>query len=191
MSGRAGGRSDRRTLRVLLDPSQYHIDAKRHLDEGAEDIYSSFNLVVRRKAKENNFKAVRPWRRARHAAYARHDPRLTGRAARPAPSALAAATWAASGAGNHSRPDAVQCCRAGMAARHFPGLRRPRCAHRGRPVRGRATWHRWLLIGRPRGPRQLLSRRTGARGQGPRIIRGCRSRSPRSTFWTRSSPRST
>ena len=50
--------TDRRTLRVLLDPSQYYVDTKRHVEEGGDDVYSSFNLVVRRKAKENNFKAV-------------------------------------------------------------------------------------------------------------------------------------
>jgi hypothetical protein len=44
---------------VLLDPSQYHRDMQRHTAEGGEETYSTFTLVVRRKAKENNFKAVR------------------------------------------------------------------------------------------------------------------------------------
>ncbi len=43
----------RRTFRVRLDPAQYHEDMRR----GA-DVHETTNLVVRRKAKENNFKAV-------------------------------------------------------------------------------------------------------------------------------------
>ncbi|OWR49548.1 Intron-binding protein aquarius [Danaus plexippus plexippus] len=48
---------DSRTFRLLLDPNQYRLD----LDEaskGKEDVYETFNIVVRRKPKENNFKAV-------------------------------------------------------------------------------------------------------------------------------------
>jgi intron-binding protein aquarius len=43
-----------RTLTVALDPMQYQSD----LSTATNDIYSSFTLVMRRNAKENNFKAV-------------------------------------------------------------------------------------------------------------------------------------
>ncbi|OMJ25790.1 Intron-binding protein aquarius [Smittium culicis] len=42
------------SLRLLLDPIQYQKD----ISSGQEHIYSSFNLVLRRKSKENNFKSV-------------------------------------------------------------------------------------------------------------------------------------
>lgn len=42
---------------MQLDPNQYHADMQ-HLNAGGDDVYTSFNLIVRRKAKENNFKAV-------------------------------------------------------------------------------------------------------------------------------------
>ncbi|PVU89006.1 hypothetical protein BB561_005611 [Smittium simulii] len=42
------------SINVLFDPVQYKYD----VDNGLENIYSSFNLIVRRKAKENNFKSV-------------------------------------------------------------------------------------------------------------------------------------
>ncbi|KAH7719949.1 DEAD box protein helicases superfamily protein (Aquarius) [Aphelenchoides avenae] len=46
---------DSRTYRIKLDPNQYQID----MDNGKEaDIYFSFNLLVRRDPKANNFKAV-------------------------------------------------------------------------------------------------------------------------------------
>jgi len=50
-------KNQKRTLRVLLDTSQYQKDilATQH---GAEDIYSTFNVLIRRKPQENNFKAV-------------------------------------------------------------------------------------------------------------------------------------
>jgi len=47
---------------VQLDPNQYHLDMQQ-LNAGGDDVYTSFNLIVRRKAKENNFKAVRAWRK--------------------------------------------------------------------------------------------------------------------------------
>ncbi|XP_054156654.1 RNA helicase aquarius-like [Oppia nitens] len=56
--------SDFRTFRVWLDCNQYKEDMDRTSggsgDSGgdAEDIYDSFNILVRRKPKENNFKAV-------------------------------------------------------------------------------------------------------------------------------------
>merc|ERR1719330_614421 len=48
---------DNRVLRVLLDPAQYHADLDAVAD-GKEEVYSSLNLVMRRKPKENNFKAI-------------------------------------------------------------------------------------------------------------------------------------
>lgn len=46
-----------RTYRVWLDSNQYRIDMD-NLQEGGEDVYESFNIIIRRKPKENNFKAV-------------------------------------------------------------------------------------------------------------------------------------
>ena len=46
-----------RTFRVLLDPNQYHQDMER-ASAGGEDTYETFNIIMRRKPKENNFKAV-------------------------------------------------------------------------------------------------------------------------------------
>ncbi|KAL6757285.1 hypothetical protein V8C86DRAFT_1695364 [Haematococcus lacustris] len=48
-----------RTLTVALDTAQYQLDMN-HLGKtkGAEDPYSTFNIIMRRKPKENNFKAV-------------------------------------------------------------------------------------------------------------------------------------
>ncbi|XP_022909695.2 RNA helicase aquarius isoform X1 [Onthophagus taurus] len=48
---------DQRTYRVWLDSNQYFIDMD-HTEEGIEDIYGSFSILLRRKPKENNFKAV-------------------------------------------------------------------------------------------------------------------------------------
>mmetsp|Transcript_120870 Transcript_120870/g.386021 ORF Transcript_120870/g.386021 Transcript_120870/m.386021 type:complete len:1036 (-) Transcript_120870:49-3156(-) len=48
---------DNRILRVLLDPAQYHADLESVAD-GKKEVYSSLNLVLRRKPKENNFKAI-------------------------------------------------------------------------------------------------------------------------------------
>ena len=51
-----------RTYRVTLDPAQYTLDMQRvqaHPEEPeGEDVYTTFNLLIRRKAKENNFKGV-------------------------------------------------------------------------------------------------------------------------------------
>lgn len=47
-----------RTIRVLLDSNQYAQDIARMEEEGFEDFYGYFNLVIRRHAKQNNFKAV-------------------------------------------------------------------------------------------------------------------------------------
>ena len=45
----------KRVYRVWLDTNQYQSDMGR-LVEGAEDVYETFNVFVRRKPKENNFK---------------------------------------------------------------------------------------------------------------------------------------
>ncbi|KAI8344483.1 hypothetical protein BC941DRAFT_10831 [Chlamydoabsidia padenii] len=46
-----------RTLRIALDPNQFKTDMQKH-NHGHEDIYDTFNILVRRKPQENNFKAV-------------------------------------------------------------------------------------------------------------------------------------
>ncbi|XP_063985951.1 RNA helicase aquarius [Diachasmimorpha longicaudata] len=48
---------DARTYRVWLDSNQYRIDMD-NASHGSEDVYESFNIIMRRKPKENNFKAV-------------------------------------------------------------------------------------------------------------------------------------
>ncbi|CAK9809263.1 RNA helicase aquarius [Anthophora plagiata] len=48
---------DSRTYRVWLDCNQYRIDMD-NASHGGEDVYESFNIIMRRKPKENNFKAV-------------------------------------------------------------------------------------------------------------------------------------
>ncbi|XP_045502358.1 RNA helicase aquarius [Colias croceus] len=48
---------DSRTFRLLLDPNQYRLDLDR-ASKGHQDVYETFNIVMRRKPKENNFKAV-------------------------------------------------------------------------------------------------------------------------------------
>lgn len=48
---------DTRTFRVWLDPNQYQQDMTSTMD-GDEDVYETFNVIMRRKPKENNFKAV-------------------------------------------------------------------------------------------------------------------------------------
>ncbi|KAK6933867.1 Intron-binding protein aquarius, N-terminal [Dillenia turbinata] len=47
-----------RTLTVALDTAQYHMDVSDIAEKGAEDVYGSFNILMRRKPKENNFKAI-------------------------------------------------------------------------------------------------------------------------------------
>lgn len=48
-----------RTVVLALDTAQYQLDINQlAAHKGGEDLYSTFNLVVRRKPKENNFKAV-------------------------------------------------------------------------------------------------------------------------------------
>ena len=50
--------SNERTFRVLLDPNQYQLDMNRTLKQSQEEVHSTFNIFLRRKPKENNFKAV-------------------------------------------------------------------------------------------------------------------------------------
>ena len=48
-----------RTYRVILDSNQYKNDFDNvNKIESKEDIYNSFNVFIRRRPKENNFKAV-------------------------------------------------------------------------------------------------------------------------------------
>ena len=47
-----------RKVRVLMDAQQYQMDTARQVREGGEDVYETFNIIVRRNAKENNFKSV-------------------------------------------------------------------------------------------------------------------------------------
>ncbi|KAJ8045846.1 RNA helicase aquarius [Holothuria leucospilota] len=49
---------DARTFRVWLDPNQYQLDMNKTANESMEDVYQTFNIIMRRKPKENNFKAV-------------------------------------------------------------------------------------------------------------------------------------
>uniref|UniRef100_A0A8C1YQ74 RNA helicase aquarius n=1 Tax=Cyprinus carpio TaxID=7962 RepID=A0A8C1YQ74_CYPCA len=51
-------KGDTRTFRVWLDPNQYQQDMTNSIQNGAEDPYETFNIIMRRKPKENNFKAV-------------------------------------------------------------------------------------------------------------------------------------
>jgi len=48
---------DMRTARVLLDPAQYHMDLEA-VASGKPEVYNTLNLIMRRKPKENNFKAI-------------------------------------------------------------------------------------------------------------------------------------
>lgn len=47
-----------RTLLVALDTAQYQIDVTRQVERQGPDVYAGLNLLVRRKPKENNFKAI-------------------------------------------------------------------------------------------------------------------------------------
>lgn len=48
---------DTRTFRVILDSNQYRMDMDKAA-QGEEDVYETLNVLMRRKPKENNFKAV-------------------------------------------------------------------------------------------------------------------------------------
>lgn len=51
-------KGDLRTVTVALDTAQYHMDVNSIAEKGAEDVYGTFNILMRRKPKENNFKAI-------------------------------------------------------------------------------------------------------------------------------------
>ncbi|XP_057199883.1 RNA helicase aquarius isoform X3 [Triplophysa rosa] len=51
-------KGDTRTFRVWLDPNQYQQDMTNSIQNREEDPYENFNFIMRRKPKENNFKAV-------------------------------------------------------------------------------------------------------------------------------------
>lgn len=51
-------RGDTRTFRVWLDPNQYQQDMTNCIQNKEDDPYETFNIIMRRKPKENNFKAV-------------------------------------------------------------------------------------------------------------------------------------
>ena len=52
-------KGETRTFRVWLDCNQYKIDMDNiKSNNGGEDVYETFNILMRRKPKENNFKAV-------------------------------------------------------------------------------------------------------------------------------------
>ncbi|KAI4358024.1 hypothetical protein L6164_001935 [Bauhinia variegata] len=47
-----------RTVTVALDSAQYYMDVNNIAEKGEEDVYGTFNILMRRKPKENNFKAI-------------------------------------------------------------------------------------------------------------------------------------
>lgn len=51
-------KGSRRTLRVEMDPNQYKLDMDKFNNKQAGDIHQTFNILVRRKPQENNFKSV-------------------------------------------------------------------------------------------------------------------------------------
>ncbi|CAL4914676.1 unnamed protein product [Urochloa decumbens] len=51
-------KGEMRTVRIALDTAQYHIDVNETAEKGAENVYGTFNILMRRKPKENNFKAI-------------------------------------------------------------------------------------------------------------------------------------
>eukprot|EP00977_Amphora_coffeiformis_P008023 scaffold1803_cov92-Amphora_coffeaeformis.AAC.46 len=53
--GASAPKGTARMFRVLLDPHQFSLDAK---SKSGTDIYQTFNLVVRRQGRENNFRAI-------------------------------------------------------------------------------------------------------------------------------------
>ena len=48
---------DKVTYRVWLDCNQFRLDQEVSTN-GGEDVYDTFNILLRRRQKENNFKAV-------------------------------------------------------------------------------------------------------------------------------------
>lgn len=51
-------KGDLRTVTVALDTAQYYMDVSDIAEKDAEDVYGTFNILMRRKPKENNFKAI-------------------------------------------------------------------------------------------------------------------------------------
>lgn len=51
-------KGSRRTLRVEMDANQYKMDMDKFNSKQAGDIHTTFNVLVRRKPQENNFKSV-------------------------------------------------------------------------------------------------------------------------------------
>ncbi|KAH7528063.1 hypothetical protein FEM48_Zijuj05G0031900 [Ziziphus jujuba var. spinosa] len=47
-----------RTVTVALDTAQYQMDVSNIAERGIGDVYGTFNILMRRKPKENNFKAI-------------------------------------------------------------------------------------------------------------------------------------
>ncbi|KAF3962916.1 hypothetical protein CMV_012634 [Castanea mollissima] len=47
-----------RTITVALDTTQYHMDVSNITEKGVDDVYGTFNVLMKRKPKENNFKAI-------------------------------------------------------------------------------------------------------------------------------------
>ncbi|KAM3685939.1 hypothetical protein ACJW31_11G157600 [Castanea mollissima] len=47
-----------RTVTVAVDTAQYHMDVSNIAEKGAGNVYGTFNILMRRKPKENNFKAI-------------------------------------------------------------------------------------------------------------------------------------
>lgn len=54
MTGEKKRKGHVRSFKIDLDPAQYYNDTENDLHQ----IYESFNIVIRRRPKENNFKAV-------------------------------------------------------------------------------------------------------------------------------------
>ena len=51
-------RGQGRKIDLTLDTAQYHLDAQAMAEGTASDVYEELNVIVRRKPKENNFKAI-------------------------------------------------------------------------------------------------------------------------------------
>ncbi|KAI9248637.1 hypothetical protein BY458DRAFT_445736 [Sporodiniella umbellata] len=47
-----------RTVRVELDSNQYKLDMNNFTKKHSDDVYSTFNILIRRKTEENNFKSM-------------------------------------------------------------------------------------------------------------------------------------
>ena len=54
----AGPQGTERTYVLALDTAQYQLDVNRLVEEQGDDVYVGLNMLMRRKPKENNFKAI-------------------------------------------------------------------------------------------------------------------------------------